>query len=178
MDEVPLPNHQLMEADYHGSPNVLYSPGPETGLPPGLKEFLKNTPVYDRVPKDFRQSWESVQRGDNHDDTVADAFHKTAGFIAWYAYQRIKRAAEAASRFATKTDCVRFIANLPEDAAARQTLATKVVAALSSEQKAAIEELQGKLSLHAPEQPVTVMHDIKLELRPRDDRTIDDIDPQ
>ncbi|KAF4502827.1 serine threonine kinase [Fusarium agapanthi] len=152
MDEVPLPNHHLTEADYHGSPNVPYSPGPEADLPPGLKEFLKDLPVYDRVPKDFRQSWEPVQRGDNHGDTVADAFHKTAGFVAWYAYQRIKRTAEGSSKSTNKADCVRFIASLPEDAAARQTLATKVVAAFSSVQKADIEKLQKKLSLQVAEQ--------------------------
>ncbi|KAF5697085.1 serine threonine kinase [Fusarium globosum] len=171
MDEVPLPNH-------HDSPNVPYSPGPETGLPPGLKTFLEDAPVYGRVPADLRKAWESVQLGGKAGDTVAAAFYKQGGFVAWYVYQRIKRTAEGSSKATNKADCVRFIASLPEDAAAMETLATKVVAALPSHKKEDIKKLQEKMSLPAAEEPVTVMHDIKLEHRPHDERTIDDIDTQ
>ncbi|CVL03347.1 uncharacterized protein FMAN_15244 [Fusarium mangiferae] len=158
MDE-RVPNDPPWEADYPGSPGLPHPPASEIALLPGVTTFLQQTEPYERVAKEFRASWESVQHDDKH-DVIAKAFYEAGDFVAWFAYFRIKRAAEQSASCTGKTDCRRLIDILQHaDVHIQRQLATKVVAVFSDEQKEKIEKLHEKMSPPAARQRQSSTHD-------------------
>lgn len=145
----------LWEARHSGSSRRQYPPTLETALPSGVTTFLQQVEPYERISKDCQTSWNSVQRGDG-DDAIARAFYEEGGFVAWFAYFRIKCLAEKASRHLGKADCVRLMHILQgADVFVQKNLAVEVVAAFSDEQKQKIEDFQERLSLSGAGQPTT-----------------------